>query len=197
MDKKEVIKFFDERSEIWDTKMIKDDNKMNEILDTAKVCENKSILDIACGTGVMIDYYIERKVSNIVGVDISPNMINIAKDKFKNYDNISFICCDAENYNFAKQFDCAIIFNAFPHFVSPIDLLNNLYKAVKIGGTLTVAHDRGRKEIDLHHKEVNASKISNGLMSADELEKIFIKAGFKNTYIKSTDDIYIVTGTKA
>ena len=26
---------------------------------------------------------------------------------------------------------------------------------------------------------------------------IFIKAGFKNTYIKSTNDIYIVTGTKA
>ncbi len=197
MDKKEVIKFFDERSEIWDDEMIKDDNKMNEILDSAKVCENKSILDIACGTGVMIDYYIKRNAGEIVGVDISSKMIDIAKDKFKSYDNISFICCDAENYNFDKQFDSAIIFNAFPHFVNPNDLIKNLYKAVKIGGTLTVAHDRGRKQIDLHHDEVKASKISNGLMSANDLEKIFINASFKETYTKSTDDIYIVTGIKA
>ncbi len=197
MDKKEVIKFFDERSEIWDDEMIKDDSKMNEILDSAKVESGKSILDIACGTGVMIDYYIERNVNEILGVDISSKMIDIAKDKFKAYDNISFICCDAESYNFNEQFDCAMVFNAFPHFLCPKDLISNLYKAVKVGGTLTVAHDRGRKQIDLHHDEVKASKISNGLISADDLEKIFIKAGFKDTYTKSTDDIYIVTGTKA
>lgn len=158
MDKKEIIKFFDERSEIWDAKMIKDDNKMNEILDTAKVCENKSILDIACGTGVMIDYYIERKVSNIVGIDISSKMINIAKDKFKNYDNISFICCDAENYNFDKQFDCAIIFNAFPHFVSPIDLMNNLYKAVKIGARLLLLTTEEEKKLTFITKKLMQAK---------------------------------------
>ena len=197
MDKKEVIKFFDERSKKWDEEMKKDDNKMNEILDSAKVEKGKTILDIACGTGVMIDYYIERKVSDIVGVDISSKMIKIAESKFKKYGNISFICCDAESYNFDRQFDCVMIFNAFPHFVNPEKLINNLYKAVKTNGTLTVAHDRGRIQIDLHHDEVKASKISNGLMSADDLEKLFIKAGFKDTYIKSTNDIYIVIGKKA
>ena len=45
--------------------MEKDDSKMNEILDVAKISSGKSVLDIACGTGVMIDYYIERNVSKV------------------------------------------------------------------------------------------------------------------------------------
>ena len=72
--------------------MEKDDSKMNEILDVAKISSGKSVLDIACGTGVMIDYYIERNVSKVTGVDISSKMIEIARNKFKKYDFINFLC---------------------------------------------------------------------------------------------------------
>ena len=100
-------------------------------------------------------------------------MIEIAENKFRKYDNINFICCDAETYRFNQKYDSIMVFNAFPHFVNPKALIKNLVKAVKSGGTVTVAHDRGRKSLDNHHKSVHASKISNGLMSEDDLEKIF------------------------
>ena len=80
MDKNEVISFFDIHSTTWDENMEKDDSKMNEILDVAKISSGKSVLDIACGTGVMIDYYIERNVSKVTGVDISSKMIEIARN---------------------------------------------------------------------------------------------------------------------
>ena len=74
MDKNEVISFFDIHSTTWDENMEKDDSKMNEILDVAKISSGKSVLDIACGTGVMIDYYIERyqwiRLLEIIGVKI-------------------------------------------------------------------------------------------------------------------------------
>ena len=92
MDKNEVISFFDIHSTTWDENMEKDDSKMNEILDVAKISSGKSVLDIACGTGVMIDYYIERNVSKVMGVDISNKMIEIARNKFKKYDFIDFLC---------------------------------------------------------------------------------------------------------
>lgn len=60
MDKNEVISFFDIHSTTWDENMEKDDSKMNEILDVAKISSGKSVLDIACGTGVMIDYYMKE-----------------------------------------------------------------------------------------------------------------------------------------
>lgn len=48
----------------------------------------------------MIDYYIERNVSKVTGVDISSKMIEIARNKFKKYDFIDFLCEDAEEFNF-------------------------------------------------------------------------------------------------
>ena len=197
MDKNEVISFFDIHSTTWDENMEKDDSKMNEILDVAKISSGKSVLDIACGTGVMIDYYIERNVSKVTGVDISSKMIEIARNKFKKYDFINFLCEDAEEFNFKNQYDRVMVFNAFPHFPNPKALIKNLAKAVKSGGTVTVANDRGRKDLDNHHKSVQASKISNGLISENALEEIFKSAGLVNIYKKATEDIYIVSGVKA
>lgn len=97
MDKNEVISFFDIHSTTWDENMEKDDSKMNEILDVAKISSGKSVLDIACGTGVMIDYYIERNVSKITGVDISSKMIEVARNKFKKYDFIDFLARTPRN----------------------------------------------------------------------------------------------------
>ena len=196
MDKNEVIKFFDIHSKTWDENMEKNDSKMNEILDAAKVSSGKSVLDIACGTGVMIDYYVERNASKVTGVDISSKMIEIARNKFRKYNFIDFLCEDAEKYNFNNQYDCVMVFNAFPHFPNPETLIKNLAKAVKSGGTITVAHDRGRKDLDNHHKSVQASKISNGLIRENELERIFKAAGLTDIYKKSTDNIYIVSGIK-
>ena len=102
MDKNEVISFFDIHSTTWDENMEKDDSKMNEILDVEKISSGNSVLDIACGTGVMIDYYIERNVSKVTGVDISSKMIEIARNKFKKYAFIDFLCEDAEEFNFKK-----------------------------------------------------------------------------------------------
>ena len=116
MNKKDVIKFFDSRSSSWDKEMETDDYKMNQILDAAQIKSGKSVLDIACGTGVMIDYYIKRNVSDVTGVDISSKMIEIAENKFRKYDNINFICCDAETYRFNQKYDSIMVFNAFPHF---------------------------------------------------------------------------------
>lgn len=195
MDKKAIVNFFDECSKNWDARMITDDNKMNEIMDTAGVSSGKSILDIACGTGVMFNYYLSRNVSHITGVDISSKMIEICEDKFSDNDKIDVVCDDADTMTFDGNYDCCVVFNAFPHFVDPKALIDNLYTSVKKGGTLTIAHDRGRKALDIHHSG-EANPYSNGLMSEDDLEQIFINCGFTSTTKHATDEIYIVSGVK-
>ncbi len=196
MDKKEIIDFFDKCSEFWDANMITDDSKMNAIMDAAKIKEGVKVLDIACGTGVMMNYYLGRNVSNITGVDISNEMIKIAKKKFSGNDKINLICGDADTITFDEKYDCCMVFNAFPHFINPEKLIANLSKSIKEGGTLTIAHDRGRASLDHHHEGV-ASKVSCGLMSEDSLEQIFIECSFTDIFKKANDDIYIVSGVKS
>ena len=55
MDKQSVIEFFDSCAPTWDAEMIKSDIIINRILDNAEVGEEMSVLDVACGTGVMFD----------------------------------------------------------------------------------------------------------------------------------------------
>ena len=77
MEKQDVIEFFDRMASNWDADMIKSDAKIGLILDNAEVHEGMDVLDVACGTGVMFPYYLERKVASVTGIDISPEMAKI------------------------------------------------------------------------------------------------------------------------
>jgi demethylmenaquinone methyltransferase/2-methoxy-6-polyprenyl-1,4-benzoquinol methylase len=120
MDKQSVISFFDNRASRWDEISVQKDSVLNKILDYAGVKTGVKLLDVACGTGVLFDKYIERGVKNFTAIDISPEMVKKAQEK---YNEIDIVCGDAEEYNFEKRFDCIIVFNAFPHFVYPNKLV--------------------------------------------------------------------------
>ncbi len=195
MNKQDVIDFFNKSAPKWNDNLMTDDKKMNRILDVAGVGAGKKILDVACGTGVMTRWYIKRDVESVYGIDISSRMIDVARSTYDEYSNVRFDCMDAEAARFEEKFDCAVVFNAFPHFINPDVLIANLYDALLSGGTLTVAHDRGRKAIDRCHSG-EAGKISNGLMSEDDLAKLFENAGLGSITKIATEEIYIVSGIK-
>ena len=194
MDKKAVTEFFDSLADSWDAEMIKDQWKIDKILDIAEITENKKILDVACGTGVLIPDYIKRGVAKCVAVDISNRMIEIARSKFSNYKNIELLCADAEQMKVADKFDCVIIYNAFPHFVNPVQLFKNLSECLECGGRITVAHGMSREALIKHHSG-RAEKVSTILPEADKLAQT-MKPYFEADAVISTDEIYIVSGKK-
>ena len=81
MEKKDIIEFFDRCAPSWDAEMIKSDVIIGKILDNAEVGAGMDVLDVACGTGVMFDYYLQRDVASVTGIDIAPQM---AKSRQKN-----------------------------------------------------------------------------------------------------------------
>lgn len=191
MNQKDVIEFFNRLAPEWDNGLNKDSKIINTILDNAGVKEGCAVLDVACGTGVLISDYLERNVSSVTGIDISPQMLKLAEQKFP---QAEFICADAQKTEFNKKFDCIMIFNAFPHFPDPEDLIKHLSKFLKPDGTLTVAHDMSRDGINKHH-EGAASKVSIGLPTSDALAEIFSKYTDVTVNI-STDAMYQVTGSR-
>lgn len=193
IEKKEVIAFFNERAGGWDAGMVRSDEKIGRILDNAGVKEGSRVLDVACGTGVIIGDYLRRNVKSVTAVDISPEMIRIAREKYPQ-ENVRFVCGDAENIELGEGFDAIVIYNAFPHFPDPETLIAHLAALLVPGGRLTVAHGSSRAAIDAHHHGA-ASHVSNGLMEADALAAIFAKH-LRVKEILSTDEIYQVVGEK-
>ena len=193
MTKQAVIDFFDTLAPAWDAEMIRNDEIISEILDGAGVCAGCDVLDVACGTGVLIPDYLARGVSSVTAVDISPEMARIAREKFKTA-GVDVQCADVEDWQPEKQFDCVMVYNAFPHFPDPEHLIAVLSGFLKPGGTLTVAHGMSRAVIDRHHSGA-AAKVSMGLLHEDELEMIFSK--YLTVAVKKSDDrMYQVTGIK-
>ena len=193
IDQKDVIAFFDERAGDWDAGMIRSDEKIDRILDNVAVREGSRVLDIACGTGVLIGDYLRRNVKSVTAVDISSEMIRIAREKFPQ-ENVQFVCGDAETAELGDSFDAIVIYNAFPHFPDPERLIAHLASLLVPGGCLTVAHGCSRAAIDAHHHGA-ASHVSNGLMEADALAAIFARH-LRVTDIISTDEMYQVAGKK-
>ena len=193
MRKQDVIEFFDHLAPQWDADMIRNDDIIATILNNAGVKPGVDVLDVACGTGVLFPDYLSRDVDSLTAVDISPEMVRIAREKFPG-DKVTVCCGDVEELDFDKQFDCIVVYNAFPHFPEPAQLIQSLSGLLKPGGILTVAHGMSRAAIDRHH-EGRASKVSVGLMHEDALAAIFRRHLQLTTKI-STDRMYQVAGRK-
>ena len=93
-----------------------------------------NVLDIACGTGHSTVPLLD--LSNyVMGIDISPSMIEIAK---RNHSNIEFIVSSAESLpRDMKQFDAIFIANGF-HWINKQELLSVIKALLKENGWFVI-----------------------------------------------------------
>ncbi len=193
MSKQDVIAFFDRCAPGWDKDLVRNETVISRILDNGGIRAGVDVLDVACGTGVLIPDYLARGAASVTAIDISPEMIRCAQAKFPQ-EQVQLICGDVETAQFARQFDCCMVYNAFPHFPRPEVLLEKLASVLKPGGRLSVAHGMSRAKIDSHHSGA-ASGVSVGLMPETELAEL-MRRWFTVDVVISDDTMYQVSGVK-
>ena len=193
MEKKDIITFFDKCAPWWDADMIRNEDLITMILDNGGIREGIHVLDVACGTGVLFPDYLARNVGTLTAVDISSQMVKIAREKFPQ-EHVRVLCGDVELMEFDRKFDHVMVYNAFPHFPEPERLIRALLKHLAPGGTLTIAHGMSRAQIDDHHRG-SASRVSCGLMHEDALAAMLRK--YVQLEVKISDErMYQLTGRK-
>ena len=193
MDQPIIIDFFNNASAHWDDIAYDNSEKINKILDFSDIHEKATVLDVACGTGVLTPFLLNRKVSNITGIDISPEMVNLAKAKFTQYNNVKFINISAEDIDFEQKFDRIIIFDAYPHFCNKLKVIDAMAKHLNTDGRITIAHSMGRAQLDELHKKT-AGQVSDKMVSGNELAET-LSHHFCADVIVDDDDIFIVSAT--
>lgn len=191
MDKNEVIRFFDTLADSWDNMQVRNEEVIKLILHNSRIKQGVRVLDVACGTGVLFDDYFQSGALSVTGIDISGEMLKIAQDKFP---QVSLICGDAEEYAFDDEYDVVMIYNAFPHFPNPARLIENLSKALKAGGRLTVAHGISMTELEKCHSG-KAKAVSLPLPQKEALAEIMSPYINVDTLI-SDERMYMVSGVK-
>lgn len=197
MNKKDVC-FFDAMAPTWDQIITIDSDKINHILDIAKISDCRDILDVGTGTGVLIPFLINRAGdAHIDAVDISEGMLKEAKRKFGDLASVDFKLMDVETEQAEKTYDCIIMYCMYPHLTQPEDTVEWLSKVnLNPGGSLVVAFPEGKDAINTIHHHNDGTVHSVKLADADFMKSIFEARGLNVDYTEDNDDYYILRITK-
>ena len=105
---------------------------------------NEVILDVGCGDG-RITAAMAKAVPDgeVVGVDISSSMIQMAKTAFPFTKNLSFQIEDAAKLKFEEQFDVIISFTVMQWVLEQSEALACFEKALKPGGKVWIQMPTG------------------------------------------------------
>lgn len=102
--------------------------------------DKEIILDIGCGTGRSCLFFADD-VDNIIGIDASPKMINIANNKKERLgiSNIKFLIENAEKLSFQDDFfDSVILCGTLAEVENPEKILREAYRVLKKDGIIII-----------------------------------------------------------
>lgn len=111
----------------WPTKYV---SMIQEML-LERDIPHANILDLACGTGTLA-LELAKIGHLVVGLDISPEMIEIAKSKASDNLNVSFYVRDMLDLAYHDQFDCVTCTFDSINYLRDIDQLRRLFERVMI-----------------------------------------------------------------
>jgi len=130
------------------------------------------ILDIGCGSGIILDvlHKFNKKNIELVMLDISENMIKLAKKKAKKYNfiNIKFVVNDFLKYNTDEKFDYIFAVFSVPLTNKVIKKVKNLLKS-NGKGYLIVYKTKLINKVNVH--KISETKIGNRLIKIFEIWK--------------------------
>ncbi len=142
----------------------------------SKYCNNKKILEVACGSGIGLEY-LAKKSDFITGVDIDIDNIQQAKKTISSseYSNrIKISQMDAHILEFEdNSFDVIILFEAIYYFKNPENFIKESKRVLKSDGILIIASVN--KDWDSFH----ASPFTYKYFSVKEYYTL-LKNGFNN-----------------
>jgi len=157
MGNKEIKDFFNGLAPHWDAHEDTSDEKILSLLQKIGIKKGDGVLDVACGTGRITGLLHDLSGTDVLGVDISEKMIDLAKKKYEGKPWAHFECADFCAMKDEKKYDVIVLYNAYPHFLKPEELKNAFSRCLKQGGLFAIVHSMGREQLRLHHEGVPSS----------------------------------------
>ena len=165
-----VKEFFNKLASDWDRRSKSDLSNIKDILSHIKISENDKILDLGCGTGIITSLLSSYTTKKVIGIDISNNMIKIAKSK--NIDKkVVFKCRDFYKL-FLNKYNLIVCFDAYPHFVNQKGFVLKAHKLLTKNGTLAIIFDNDTTTTNGFHKNIE-SELSRNILQPNEEGKLF------------------------
>jgi demethylmenaquinone methyltransferase/2-methoxy-6-polyprenyl-1,4-benzoquinol methylase len=185
--------YFDDLAPQWDNICKHDADKLSLISALAAPAPGSRLLDIGCGTGIMIGPLLATNPRELLALDLSPRMIEQAAKKYRDA-RLRLLAGDF----FALEesgFDFALLYSAYPHFPHKNKLARQAARCLVSGGRFMVAHSESRDVINSRHQGGAAALLSQPLKAAQEEAESW-REHFRIDILIDTEQLYVISGLR-
>ncbi len=156
------------------------DAAIRSLLACIPLAKSDVVLDVGCGSGVLVPYLLERlgTAGGVVELDCAEAMI--AENRRLHDDTrLRFVAADLMAAPLPMQpFDVVLCFSCFPHFDDKPAALAVLHSLLRPGGHLAIAHTLSCAELNDHHWQKDAAVRHDHMLPPAELGSLLCDAGF-------------------
>ncbi len=142
--------------------------------------DGKKVLDIGCGVGNLTKYIMDKGF-NVEGIDLSKEMLNIAKQK---YSDIKFYEMNMKEITLRKKYDGIMLAYSLFHLTKKevIEVLPKYYDLLNSNGKILLILQYGQGERIVNEPLKEGLKIFINYYSQDEIIEILKHNRFKILY---------------
>ena len=156
---------------------IRDQTALQLLVDSSGVTPNESVLDVACGPGLVLRAFASR-AARVTGIDVTPAMISRARELLQGHPNVSLDTGDVLPLPYADgEFDVVVSRFAFHHFKDPRAVLGEMRRVCKSGGRVVVCDllgsDDPNKAAAFHELEMIRDPSHVRAWRVEELQSYF------------------------
>jgi len=167
-----------------------DDIQKRMVLKFMGNLQNKPIIDIGCGTG-RLSIVLAKNGAKVTGIDISQEMIKIAKKRYEENKNINFARRDIEEFP-SEFFKGAVSMRVVWHLENPLKLLKEINRILKPNSYFVIDFPNKLGHWNLVSKIIRRKHtVPTFFYSEKEIRNILSRSGFKVLEFKSLHSFYV------
>ena len=168
--KRRTMRRYNQSAHVYDAQYSEEQEaKITTIMQNLSLKDNSLVLDLGCGTGLLIKHLADKS-KLLIGADISKGLLKHAKRKAKSFPNSNLVLSDADNLPFPDQsFDAVFAVTLLQNMPDPNVTLAEINRVSKAKASIAITGLRKRftqedlvKKLEQAHTKAKVIKLDAG-----------------------------------
>jgi ubiquinone/menaquinone biosynthesis C-methylase UbiE len=191
--------YFDELAPRWDALTDAEARrKAGAIVDKVGMAPGGRVLDVGCGTGILLPFLQARlgPAGRVVALDVSSGMLSRLNGAAAGGGVLPLQADAARLPLVSGVFDLVFCHNVSPHFEEKPTTLRELARVIRPGGRLAITHGLGRKALDDLHRKAGETVKEHLLPPNEAFRRWCADAGLRVTLLEDTAERFVLVAKK-
>jgi demethylmenaquinone methyltransferase/2-methoxy-6-polyprenyl-1,4-benzoquinol methylase len=173
--------------------------KIAEVFHALPSLVGQTVLEPGCGTGRLTRILAERVCpqGRVLAMDISPQMVQMARAKVGGLSNVHLRCASMESCVLPwGEVDLVFCHQVFPHFDNKERAAEIIARCLCPGGVLVILHLISSREINDLHRKAGTAVAVDMMPEPAEMRRILEQAGMTVEQLNDAEDRYVLMARK-